>query len=288
VTRFFLKVGTALHDPTLMKPTPAVSLPPPAAVGKAWGVDTLKPLDGGQGTVFVGGGVVLKPVLDSHQFDWLAGVLYELPPVDDLRIIRPLPAGDGKWAVEGWSAWEYLEGEVDSTRWREALCVSDRFHDIVSGVAWSSAVPARHHWAIGDAFAWGEVDIAFPVRFRPLINQIMESRDAVDDLSCQLVHGDLGGNILFHPQLAPAVIDVSPYWRPKRYADAIIVSDAIAWARADLRSLEPLRDPVGFQMIYRAILFRLGAAAIAFDGHDDRFATEVAAYRPVVQAIGCR
>ena len=38
-------------------------------------------------------------------------------------------------------------------------------------------------------------------------------------------------------------------------------------------------------MLYRAILFRLDAAAIAFDGHDDRFGVEVAAYQPVVQAI---
>ncbi len=39
-------------------------------------------------------------------------------------------------------------------------------------------------------------------------------------------------------------------------------------------------------MMYRAVLFRLGAAAIAFDGHDERLGVEVAAYQPVVQAIG--
>ncbi|MDQ3641516.1 MAG: hypothetical protein M3450_08655 [Actinomycetota bacterium] len=268
-----------------MKPR-AASFAPSVAVREAWGVDMVKPLEGGQGMAFIGGGMVLKPVLDSRQFDWLAGVLYALPPVNDLRIIRPRPAGDGRWAVEGWSAWEYLEGEVDSARWRDALWVSDRFHDIVSGVAWSPAVQGCHHWAIGDAFARGEADIAFPDRFRPLINELRESCHSVDDLPRQLVHGDLGGNIVFHPELAPAVIDVSPYWRPKRYADAIIVADAIAWAGADLRALEPLRDPVGVQMIHRAILFRLGAAAIAFDGRDERFGVEVAAYQPVVRALG--
>ncbi len=30
----------------------------------------------------------------------------------------------------------------------------------------------------------------------------------------QLVHGDLTGNLLFHTSLPPAVIDLSPYWRP--------------------------------------------------------------------------
>lgn len=266
-----------------MKP-PAVSFPPPTAVRKSWGVDTLKPLDGGQGMAFVGGGVVLKPIVDSRQFDWLAGVLYELPPVDDLRIIRPRPAGDGRWAVEGWSAWEYLEGEVDAARWPEALWVSDRFHDVVSGVTWS---PGPRPSPLGDrrCVRMGRSRHRLPGAVSA-INDLTESRHSLDDLPCQLVHGDLGGNILFHPELPPAVIDLSPYWRPKRYADAIIVADAIAWAGADLQALEPLRDPAGLQMLYRAILFRLGAAAIAFDGHDDRFGVEVAAYQPVVQAIG--
>jgi len=44
-----------MHDQPL-KPR-AGSPPPPAAVREAWGVDTLKPLDGGQGMAFVGGGV---------------------------------------------------------------------------------------------------------------------------------------------------------------------------------------------------------------------------------------
>lgn len=191
-----------------------------------------------------------------------------------------------EWAVEGWSAWEYLEGEVDQGRWQEALNVSDRFHDIVSQVPRSSAVPGRHPWATGDAFAWDEAEIDFPERFRPLMGQLMESRNSVEYLPCQLVHGDLGGNILFHPERPPAVIDVSPYWRPKRYADAIVLADAIAWAGAGLRSLDPVRDAVGREMTLRAIMFRLGTAAITFQGHDERFGAEVAAYQPIVRALG--
>jgi len=30
----------------------------------------------------------------------------------------------------------------------------------------------------------------------------------------QLIHSDLGGNVLFHDQLPPAIIDFSAYWRP--------------------------------------------------------------------------
>ena len=186
--------------------------------------------------------------------------------------------------VDGWSAWEFLAGEADSTRWRDALTVSDHFHAAVSKVARSPAVPGRHSWATGDAFAWGEQDVTFPDAFRPLVSQLIGRRDPVD-LPCQLVHGDLGGNILFHPDLPPAVIDISPYWRPKRYADAIIVIDAIAWAGSNLHALDPLRDPVGRQMVCRAILFRLGAAAINCGGQGEGLAAEVAGYQPVIRAL---
>lgn len=269
------------HDGVRPRP---VSIPPPATVLAAWGVDTAKPLGGGQGTAFLGGDLVLKPVLDERQLDWLAPVLFGLSRFDDLRIIRPRPGRDGRWAVDGWSGWEYLEGETDPARWQDGLSVSDRFHDVVSDVARSPAVPGRHPWATGDAFAWGEVDITFPVANRPLIAQLKEMRSSVR-LPCQLVHCDLGGNILYHPKQPPAVIDISPFWRPKPYADAILVVDSIAWAGATLDALEPLSDPDGVQMIYRAILFRLGAAAIIFEGHDTRLGVEVAAYQPIVQAL---
>jgi hypothetical protein len=58
------------------------------------------------GTAFLGGGLALKPVLDLCQHDRLAEVLYGLPRIDDLRIIRPRPDRDGRWAIDGWSAWE--------------------------------------------------------------------------------------------------------------------------------------------------------------------------------------
>ena len=76
------------------------------------GVHRLTPFDNGQGKAFVGDGVVLKPVLDPRQFDWLALSSYSLPQIDELRITRPRPAGDQDGPSRDGSAWEYLEGEV--------------------------------------------------------------------------------------------------------------------------------------------------------------------------------
>ena len=47
------------------------------------------------------------------------------------------------------------------------------------------------------------------------------------------MHGDLTGNVLFADDLAPAVIDFSPYWRPTGFASAIVVGDALLWEGAD-------------------------------------------------------
>ena len=72
-----------------------------------------------------------------------------------------------------------------------------------------------------------------------------------------MIHADLGGNVLFHDTLAPAVIDVSPYWRPAAYADAIVVADAVAWSGAGDELVERLLRAQGDQLLLRAVLFRV-------------------------------
>jgi len=79
------------------------------------------------------------------------------------------------------------------------------------------------------------------------------------DLPRQLVHGDLGGNVLFRDVLPPAVIDVSPFWRPVGYADAVVVADAVAWGGGGDELVERLLRDQGEQLLLRAILFRVAA-----------------------------
>ena len=38
----------------------------------------------------------------------------------------------------------------------------------------------------------------------------------------QVVHGDLFGNVLFAGDAPPAVIDITPYWRPAGWAVGVI------------------------------------------------------------------
>jgi len=70
------------------------------------------------------------------------------------------------------------------------------------------------------------------------------------------------GNVLFHPDLPPAIIDLSPYWRPALFATAIVVIDAMIWEGADRSALSVIDGRSG---AYQYLL-RLPAAR----GHDHR------------------
>ena len=50
----------------------------------------------------------------------------------------------------------------------------------------------------------------------------------------QLIHGDLSGNVLFHAELPPAIIDFAACWRPVAFASAIVVADALVWEGAEV------------------------------------------------------
>lgn len=76
----------------------------------------------------------------------------------------------------------------------------------------------------------------------------------------QLVHGDLTGNVLFAAGLPPAVIDISPYWRPPSYAEGVVVADALCYHGADATALPMLGVPV--MAVARALLFRVATTNV--------------------------
>lgn len=224
---------------------------PPLAVLEAWGVADPHRLDGGQGVAFRAGDLVLKPTVERAQAVWLAEALEHLGPTSP-RIAPSVRSRDGRWVVDGWTAFGWLEGRHRVGAWDEILEVSRRFHAVVEGVAWSPSLAASHRWAVADRVAWGELEADLPDAVRPLL-----ARRATVDLRSQLVHGDLCGNVLFESTRPPAVIDVSPFWRPAGYADAIVVADAVAWEGAGDDLVEAHLRRHGEQLLLRAVLFRI-------------------------------
>jgi uncharacterized protein (TIGR02569 family) len=254
--------------------------PPPVAVRAAFrSAGEPQRLPGGEGRTFRVGDVVLKPV-DPEEASWLAPVLAGLA-TDGFRVARPRAADDGRWVVDGWAAWEWVDGEPATDRWPEVLAVGRRLSAALAGIDPPDLLHRRRsRWAVADRAAWGEQRVEVTPPVRPLVDRLTALLRPVD-LPAQLVHGDLAGNVLFADGQAPAVIDVSPYVRPAGYALAVVVADALAWGGAAPSLLHELRqEPAADQLLARAVLFRLLSAA---DAESER-----RAYAPVVDLLQSR
>jgi uncharacterized protein (TIGR02569 family) len=230
---------------------------PPSTVLHAFGVSgPARPLDGGQGTSWAAENLVFKPAEGPLQ-EWLASVLAAVTP-NGFRLATPVCTRDGAWVCKGWSATRWVKGsDPDSSAtstWRDILAAGRAFHRAVAHLGRPDLLDTRQDWwARADRAAWGERDIRFRPEFAALARRL---QDALEPLGRpQIVHADLTNNVLFAPSLAPAVIDISPYWRPPEYAEGIVVADALCWhgARASLWKAVD----VSVAAVARALLFRM-------------------------------
>lgn len=223
---------------------------PPEAVLQAWEADEVVPLPGGEGTAFRAGDVVLKPVQEPARATWMAEELASLDPDPAVRIARPVASTGGDWVVDGWAAWNWLDGDAWQGSLQDLLDVSRAFHRVVSTVGWSPMMAGHDRWAAADRIAWGDEH-----RSIPALEALAAARQPLR-LPSQLIHGDLRGNVLSHPTEAPAVIDISPYWRPAGAADAIVVVDQLLWGSSDEGLELDALGPHAHQLLIRAVLFR--------------------------------
>ena len=264
-------------------PNHAVPKPPPevlAAFGAA-GRDPVA-LSGGQGTSWRLGDLVLKPADGGpDELAWQARI-YSRIICDGFRIARPSATSDGSLCVDGWCATDYVAGRHEQGRWSEIICVGERFHSALRGIPRPSFLDERSSpWAISDRVAWGEITSSefSEVRHVPALAAVLRPVAAPS----QLIHGDLTGNVLFHDELAPAIIDLSPYWRPAAYASAIVVADALLWEDADWHVLDADSHIDDFgQYLVRALIFRLVTDWLLFRDtppeaapNNDRWATVI-------------
>jgi uncharacterized protein (TIGR02569 family) len=232
-------------------------------------------LPGGEGTTWRAGEMVLKPAGDLQVARWTAEVYRELSGRQDpgFRVPRPLGTAAGDWVagdpVTGaWAAWQWLPGEPAdwagvSPSWPRLIAASHAFHAALAGR------PAPHwlgrdgsQWTAGDQVAWGDRDPGSVLADAPgpLGGQLRRLLAALRPvrLQAQLIHGDLGGNVLFAAGEPPAVIDFSPYWRPAGLALAVAAVDALMWGGAGPAILDELAgQPELDQLLARALVYRL-------------------------------
>ena len=215
---------------------PLRSTPPPPGVCADFGVlERRCALAGGQGGSWRVGRLVLKHVgrdpVTAEELRWLGTAVESTA---DVRVAAPVPATDGSWVVGGWAATPFLEGSPAGWRWGGVLGAGRALHDVVgppapadvprpAGLAVGHRRPAgvgRRGIGRGDARRCGRWWSACRRRCVP------------STMTSQLVHGDLGGNVLLADG-PPAVIDLSPYWRPPGWALAVVAVDALVWSDAE-------------------------------------------------------
>ncbi len=249
----------------------------------AFGVPGVRPLPlrGGQGTAWLAGDLVLKPAdLDREELQCQAQVHSQVY-CDGFRLSRPRAAVDGSLCVDGWCATQYLAGRREQRRWPEILAVTGRFHAALPGIPRPPFLARRSSpWAISGRAAWREIPASHFAHVRHL-PQLTAALRPVTTPS-QLIHGDLTGNVLFHHQMPPAIIDFSPYWRPAAFGSAIVVADALVWEGADREILDAVSHIGDFgQYLVRALIYRavtnwmLTRGQPAESGADDLWAPAV-------------
>lgn len=217
------------------------------------------PLAGGQGTSWRVGAAVVKPLdMDPALVPWLGALLARLVGHPDFRVSVPLQTSDGRWAVEGWTAWRYEPGVRVPRRWHDIIAVGQRLHMALESEPEPPFISGRtDRWAIGDRVAWGELPTS---RYAGLkyLDELTAALRPVALPRQQLIHGDLTGNVLFHDTLPPLVIDLSLYWRPTAFASAIVIADALVFEGADEGVLDPLLEDSAFpQCLLRALIYRI-------------------------------
>lgn len=252
--------------------------------------DDLHPLPGGQGQSVLAGDLVLSPGRDARIADELSPLLarravdLDTRPRRSVRIAMPIPARDGSWVVDGWSASRYEPGSRTCTDAAVIRATGTLLHaELAQAVhRWPLATqPPRSRWDRAERVAFGDAHLDDAEFTEPQAEFALELLELCADEQLgagQLVHGDLAGNVLLDGTGVPVVIDFAPYWRPVSWSDAVTVLDLVMWSDADPFLMHEWTGGSQRQAMLRAGIFR-----VLSDLEPD--AAHVAGYRSVLAPL---
>jgi uncharacterized protein (TIGR02569 family) len=214
-------------------------------------------LVGGEGRSYLAGEVVLKPIDNIEEANWVADLMNTIVE-NGFRVPKPVRAKNGNWVYRNWTAFKYLEGEASKQRAKEKFEVARKFNKVLASCKRPVFLETKiNPYVTADRMVWGKQLLTMSDQLKPFLTPIVAKLKPIE-LEEQLIHGDMAGNILFHETLPPAVIDMTPYWHPAKYAEAIIVVDAIVWDGADDTLLEMLDNTFEMnQLMLRAAIWRI-------------------------------
>lgn len=239
----------------------ADALPPHVRTAFGVGEDEPRPVLWAGRRAWLCGEVLIRPVADNAVAAWSAGVLDGLQ-VDGLRVARPVRSSDGRWVVAGWAACRFVAGALEP-RYDAVVEASLRLHAATASVARPRLLEDHDDLLTrAGAGAWGERPLTLaPAMGGELYEDLAAYRRPIT-LPSQVVHAELFGAVLFDADGVPALIDLVPAWRPKEWAAAVVVVDAVAWGGADEGLVERWSGLDEWpQCLLRAVLYRLALHA---------------------------
>ncbi|KAE9375994.1 phosphotransferase family protein [Stipitochalara longipes BDJ] len=282
--------------------------PPSPEIINAFGLSgTPKPLPGGRGLCYLVGETVFKPADDDTEAQWLSELATKLliRSSASYRLSKPLAVFGQPctFVFDRWTASSFLPGATEqSGNFEEILQVSRAFHADLAEVIYEKpvAIAGRsNRWCEADAVTWEEkkledvpdVDQEILAQLDPILKKLVLARKSLpESVKPQLIHADLAGNVLFQadPREPPAIIDLTLYWRPARYAEAIIVADGLTWDGKGHGLIQFYgMDELGKQMLLRALYWRCLTWAIEPD-HEwvrEGVANTVQRYRKATEIV---
>ena len=221
-------------------------------------------LDGGQGKSVRVGDFVVKPIEEIGKYSWVGSVL---EPLDfrDLYLSKPIRSKLENFVEQGFGVTQYIEGQFEVGRLEEKLTVCNQLNEIIQLIekpeewySWSSP------WQQATQMAWNNMSFTdtTDIKSLKLIESLKDHYQTIS-LDTQLIHSDISGNILFNDQ-HPVIIDFSPEFRSRKYSEALLVTDSIAWYQEPLASIYaiPYEWELVVQLAIRAIVFRVSVAII--------------------------
>jgi uncharacterized protein (TIGR02569 family) len=245
-----------------------------------------KKLEGGEGKSWIVENLVLKPIDNAARYEWASELLLRIEKIG-FRVSLPRRSVHGRFAHQGWGATTFEPGEHINGRWDEKLRVCRTFNQALAEVPASPMPQSDDRWSKSHEIVWGEAELPenIPVEISMKLKRIFNRYHKIE-ITDQVIHSDLCGNILFDADLLPLVIDFSPAYRPKEYGEAILVADAITWENAPIGLKDELPDTeFSRQMLLRAVNFRLIVAALFYFDDAKAFDWQYKSFQPLLEKL---
>lgn len=244
-------------------------------------------LSGGQGQSVRVGDFVVKPIEETEKYSWAGSVLESLP-THSLAIAKPIRSKNGNFVENGYGATHYIAAEFSSGRISEKISACQLLNQLLENIEqpeqWNSWYSP---WQWANQVAWEENHLPQNANAHSIkVIEEIKSRYKLINLTKQLIHSDLAGNILFDGP-KPVVIDFSPEFRPSAYAEILLITDSIAWHNEPTESLwlTQHKKELVIQLALRAIVFRLSVIINLYPTNHEAFQKELKNFQPLLNVL---